>query len=42
MLSLTVGTFEDVWTQFAFFDFKMQRINFVIHFTAPSEFVMIF
>jgi len=41
MLSLTVGTFEGVWTQFAFFGFKVQRINFVIHFVALSEFVVI-
>jgi len=41
MLSSTIGTFKGVWTQFAFFGLKAQRINFVICFAAPTKFIVI-
>jgi len=41
MLSLTIGAFENVWTQFTFFGFKIWRVDFVIGFTALTEFTMV-
>ena len=41
MLSLTIGTFKGVQTQFTFFGFKMWRINFVVHFATPTKFTVI-
>jgi len=37
MLFLTIGIFEGVQTQFAFFGFKAWKINFVVCFAAPTK-----
>ena len=41
MFSSTIGIFEGVWTQFAFFGFKVWRINFVVHFVVLTKFTVI-
>ena len=42
MLSMAVHIFEGVPTQFAFFGFEVWRINFIVRFAVPSEFIVIF
>ena len=42
MLSMAVYTFEGMQIWFAFFSFEAWRINFIVHFAAPSEFMVIF
>ena len=37
----TIGIFESVWTQFAFFGFEMWRVDFVIGFAAPTKIMMV-
>ena len=41
MLSLTIGAFESVWTQFTFFGFEVWRVDFVIGFAALTEFTIV-
>ena len=41
MLSSTIGIFEGMQTWFTFFGFKIQRINFVVCFAAPTKFAVI-
>jgi len=41
MFSSTIGTFESMQTQFAFFGFEMWRVDFVVGFVASTEFTMV-
>ena len=41
MLSSTIGAFESMWTQFAFFGFEVWRVNFVVGFATPTKFTMV-
>jgi len=41
MLSLTIGAFESMWTQFTFFGFETWRVDFVVGFAAPTKFTIV-
>jgi len=41
MLSLTIGAFERMQTQFSFFDSEAWRVDFLVGFAAPTEFIIV-
>ena len=42
VIAMAVRALENMWAQFAFFYFKVQRVHFFVSFAAPPKLMMVF